>query len=158
MKRSAVVLAVLLSACGGGGSSSPNTPSTPDPNAIGPAGGTVVAEDGAARLVIPPGALTTATTFTLTRAAAASLPVDPLVVPDTAWVVMPNVPFATPATLVLRYDPARVPAGIDESELRVYGVGPGFWAPVGQSTVDVAANEASGPITRTATFGVRAVD
>jgi hypothetical protein len=159
MKRSAVALALLLSACGGG-SSSPTTPSTPAPrpNTVGPAGGTVVAENGAARLVVPPGALSTTVTFSLQRAAPASLPSDPRFVPDTAWVVSPNTPFTTPATLVLRYDPARVPAGIDESELRVYGVGPGVWAPVGQSTVDVAADEASGPITRTATFGVRALD
>jgi hypothetical protein len=157
MKRNALPLVLLLAACSGG-SGSPAAPSTPGPNAIGPAGGTVVAENGAARLTIPAGALATTISFTLRRAAAGSLPADARFVPETAWDVLPGTPFATPATLTIRYDPARVPAGIAESELRLYGVGPGVWAPVGQSTVDVAADEASGPITRTATFGVRAVD
>jgi hypothetical protein len=157
MKRYATCLILLLAACGGGGSSSPTTPSAPDPNAIGPAGGTVTAENGAVRLTIPAGALTTPVSFTLRRAT--SVPADPRAVPDTAWDITPSAPFTTPATLTIRYDPARVPSGIAESDLRVFGVGAGFtWAPVAQSTVDVATREASGPITRTATFGVRAVD
>ena len=148
-------LGVWLAACGGGSPAAPPSPSPPSGTSVGPAGGTVSAGDGAVRLVIPAGALTAPVSFTIR--VAGSVPADPLAVAGSAWDLLPSVPFATPATLTLRYDPARVPAGVDEAELRIFGVGAGnAWAPVGQSTVDATANEASGPITRTATFGVRA--
>jgi hypothetical protein len=149
------VLAACLAACGGGGSpAAPASPPPASPNTVGPAGGTVASADGTARLVIPAGALAAPATFTLRPAV--SVPVDPLAVPGSAWDILPPVPFASPAVLTIRYDPARIPAGVEEGDLRIFGVGAGnAWAPVGQSTVDAAANEASGPITRTATFGVR---
>jgi hypothetical protein len=151
-----VALALSIPACGGGGSpAAPAGPPAPGGTAVGAAGGTVTAGEGAIRLVIPAGALSAPVAFTIRPAA--SVPVDPLAVPGSAWDLTPPVPFTTPASLTVRYDPARVPAGVDETELRLFGVGAGnAWAPVGQSTVDAAANEASAPITRTATFGVRA--
>ena len=51
-----VALAVVLTACGGGGSpAGPTTP--PTGTTVGPSGGTVTSSDGAARLVVPAGAL-----------------------------------------------------------------------------------------------------
>jgi hypothetical protein len=151
----AACLAASLAACGGGSPSAPASPTPPSGTSVGSGGGTVTTADGAVRLVIPAGALAASVAFNIRGAL--SVPVDPLAVPGSAWELTPAVPFAVPATLTVRYDPARVPAGVDEAELRLFGVGAGnAWAPVGQSTVDPAANEATAPITRTATFGVRA--
>jgi len=150
------VIATWLGACGGaGGPVGPGSPSPPSVPTVGVAGGTVIAGGGAVRLVIPPGALATNVAFTIR--AAQAVPSDPLAVPGSAWDLTPAVAFATPATLTVGYEPARVPIGVNESELRLFGVGAGnAWAPVGGSSVDSTANEVSGPITRTATFGVRA--
>lgn len=114
----------------------------PEPGTIGPAGGTLELFDGAVRLVIPAGALPTATSITVERQ---SDPTDVVgVVPGTAYRFLPaGLTFATPVTLVLRYDPADLPPAADTARLALHKRFSTGWEPIGQTTVDVAGNRIS---------------
>ena len=151
-------LLAVLSACGGGGGSptAPGQPTpTPAPDAtIGPAGGTATAFGGVVRLVVPAGALAVATGITIRTTN--QVPLDPHWVQGSAYELGPaSLSFATPASLVIRYDRSAGPSGVPESDLRVHEIDGAGWEPLAQARTDVGANEASGPISAAGIYGVR---
>ena len=97
---------MMLAGCGGGGGSptGPSTPApapSPSPDAtIGSAGGTLSVANGAARLVVPAGAL--AANVGLTLRATTHVPLDPHAVGGSGWELGPaGTTFAVPAQLTL---------------------------------------------------------
>jgi hypothetical protein len=151
-----VLVSFIASACGGGGSpagpSSPVPTPTPAPATIGPAGGTLTVATGAARLVVPAGAL--ATEVALTLRPATPVPLDPHAVGGSAWTLAPaGTTFAVPATLTIPYDVRLGPSGVDESELRVHVLNGDEWQSVASATAP-QAGEASATLTTSGTFGV----
>jgi hypothetical protein len=151
--RPVVVLAAFLCACGGGGGGSPAAPTaSPSPATIGAAGGTVTS--GIARLVVPAGALG-APVALVVRVAPAG-PLDPHVVGGTTVSVEPaGTTFAAAATLVLGYDPAAGPAGVDPADRRVHTRAAGAWVAVAGGTTDTGAREARASVTAAGTYAVR---
>lgn len=86
---------------------------------MGEAGGTIVLADGAVTLQLPEGALDE--DVFLTAVPATLPPGGPAVVPGTVWDFGPDgLTFAQPVVMTIRYDPAAVPAGVPESELRIH--------------------------------------
>jgi hypothetical protein len=82
-------------------------------------------------------------------------PLDPHVVARSVFEIAPPLTFATPATLVLQFDPAQGPSGAAVPELTVHALpsaASSWQAVAGAST---AANEASAPILSTGVYGVR---
>ena len=154
LRISIPALALTLASCGGGGS--PAGPTTPPPPAstIGPSGGTVTSSDGVARLVVPAGAL--AGSVPLTVQATTSVPLDPHASGRNGYQVAPaGATFALPARLSVRYDTSLGPSGTDEREWRLSVVNAGEWETLAQGALDLAAREASAPITGAGTYGVR---
>ena len=143
----------MLPACGGGGAGNPAGP-TPSEPTIGPAGGTLVAANGSARLEVPAGALSAAVALTLR--AGSGLPLDPHAIVQTAFTVAPpGTRFSSPATLVLHYDPSLGPSGVAESGLRVHVQDGSEWEPVAGASTDVGARNASARISEAGTYSVR---
>jgi len=114
----------------------------------------VTSANGAARLEIPPNALASATAVTLRGAT--SVPLDPHAVQGAAFDVgPPGLPLSLPATLVLRYEARLGPSGVEETDLRLHGLGGGGqWAPVAGATTDAGAREARGSVSAAGTYGV----
>lgn len=116
-------LASLHAGCGGGGGGgSRGAPNPSGTGAIGPQGGSVQVIGGAldgTSLTVPAGALTQTATFALVTGTDTTA--DTGFTPaGTAVKVTPDgQTFGTPATLVLRYDPALLPAGKSASDIRV---------------------------------------
>ncbi len=120
---------------------------------IGAGGGTVSAFGGAVTLVIPAGALTAQTGITVV--AATGFPADPGIVPGSTFDFGPDgTSFAEPALLTIRYDPAAIPSGGDESSLVLGHVVNGVWTIVAGSAVDVETHTVSGAITGFSVYGV----
>ena len=145
MRRSSAVRsfvlghALLALACGGGSSPAGPTAPIPAPSArpdatLGPAGGTVSASGGLARLLVPAGALTA--NVGLTLRATTQVPLDPHAVLRSAYEIAPvGTTFAVPATLTIRYDVNLAPSGSDEADLRLHVIGGGnAWEPLAGST------------------------
>ena len=147
------VVILSMAACGGDG------PVTPRGNSvgIGPEGGTLTSADGAAKLVIPAGALTQKTAITLVAAPAGDLPLDAAALRGQSYAVAADVNFslAAPATLEITYDPASGPLGVPETSYGIHRVQNGEWAFVQGATVDAAGNVATASITGPGVFGVR---
>jgi hypothetical protein len=98
--------AVSLMGCGGGSSDGGRD--------IGPAGGQVFDAQARANLTIPAGALTTTRHFVITSTT--NFPADARVVSGTTYTITPaDATFATPATLTIKYDPTKIPAGKTEA-------------------------------------------
>ena len=95
----ATLVAAVLAACGGGGSDTTSPP--PPAGSVGPAGATIASADGKATLVIPPGALSSTITVTLTPATPTDgYAADPQIIPGTAYKLnAPETALALPATL-----------------------------------------------------------
>lgn len=122
--------------------------------AITSAGGSVAGLGGAATLTVPAHAVAAAVTLTATEETTA--PLDPAVVAGTAVRFAPAVTFAAaaPAALTIRYDPARRPSGVAESDLRVHQLVDGAWLPMGGS-IDTSAHVARVLVTGTGAYAVR---
>jgi outer membrane protein assembly factor BamB len=120
---------------------------------LGPAGGTLSSGTNA-RLTVPSGALQQQVTLMLRPASAP--PSHERMVPGTAWDLGPEqVGFGfNGATLALRYDAAKVPAGISPTSLQLHVLTNGAWTVVRGSTVDVTGRQASGQISWTGTYAV----
>lgn len=144
-------LVLAFVACGGGGGANPAGPGAPATPTIGPAGGTVVASDNGARLVVPAGAL--GAEVPLVIRPATGVPLDPHAVSRASYeIAPPGTTFATPATLTLRYDPNLGPSGTAESEWRVHVQNGAEWEPVQGGTVDAGAHQATSPVRASGTF------
>lgn len=114
-----VCLLVTLGACGGGGSgggeqgsATPPPPPPPPPTGVGPAGGTVSGPNGA-KVVVPPGALTTNVDIKveMTSTGAPALPTAVTAAGQTFAFTPHGTTFAVPVTVTLPFDAASVPAG-----------------------------------------------
>jgi hypothetical protein len=120
---------------------------------LGPEGGTLTVLDGAATIVFPPQAL--AQTLTLLVRPVQSPPASARMVAGTAYEVGPTTLYPQlRGTLTLRYDAARVPAGVQPASLQLYMLLGQIWSPVRGSTVDVASRTVTGPLDRPGTYAV----
>lgn len=147
----AVLLTLFLAlACSDGGD--PVDPD-PDPEGIGPAGGTVMSDDGVAMLAVPPGALDEEVVITIEPADAP--PADPGLVPGTAFDFEPDgLAFDEPAVLAIQYDEDDLPAGATESGLRIARAVGSAWVVHGSSLVNPTANTVSATITGFSTWAI----
>src|SRR6185295_5644990 len=112
MSRRLLVGLVTLAVCGCGGGSQP-PPQGPGSGAgIGPSGG-MASEASGAQVVIPSGALSTATPIAVTRSSAGAPALPANVVPfGPMFAFTPHgTSFAVPVTITVPFDPASVPAG-----------------------------------------------
>ncbi|MGE0554092.1 MAG: Ig-like domain-containing protein [Gemmatimonadales bacterium] len=109
-----------VSAAAAGKSASAAVTVAPLGTVVGAAGGTVVSSDGGATLEIPAGALDAPVDILVSKADDAGFAADPLYVSGTAFKVDPaTLQLKTQARLRIRFDPAHVPAGVYQEQLRV---------------------------------------
>jgi hypothetical protein len=132
----------------------------PDPEPVGPDGGTVSTEGGEAMLTVPAGALEAPTSITIAPATVQDLfdqappeEVDPELgtlfgvtpIQGTIWNLQPDgLRFLEPAAIVLYYDESALPAGLSEEDLGAYAIN-GIYEPL-PSTVDTEANTVTAQI------------
>jgi|GEM_PF-1755179 len=122
---------------------------------MGPEGGTLTVLGGAATVVLPPTALAAPTTLLLRPATSPAA--NPRMVPGTAFELGPEgMTFTRPATLTLRYDPARIPAGVAPSALQLYVMSNGAWTVVRGSRVSTAERTVTGAIGGAGIYAVAA--
>jgi outer membrane protein assembly factor BamB len=144
---------VTITAEGRGGGSGTTSLDVRAGGPLGPDGGTLALLGGAVTVVAPPRGLAQTTTL-LVRPAPAP-PADPLLVPGTAYEIGPEtLALGLPATLALRYDPARLPAGAVEAGLQLYARAGDAWTLVRGSTVNTANRTVTGSIARAGTYAV----
>ena len=112
----------------------------------GSAGGTVVLANGLVTLNVPPGAVPADVFFT-----AVPMTNPPIGgkawVPGTAWDFGPDgIEFAAPVVMTIHYDPADVPSGVDESELRIHKLVDGELKQQNAGLVDLVNHSASAEV------------
>jgi hypothetical protein len=112
----------------------------------GTAGGTINLAGGNVTLTLPPGALPN--DIFLTVVPATNLPSGgPNPIPGTAWDFGPDgLVFDKPVTMTIKYDPANLPQGTDESELRIHKLVNGSYVQVDAGSVDVVNHTLSAPV------------
>jgi hypothetical protein len=112
----------------------------------GSEGGSVELADGAVQLDVPAGALTQ--DVFLTAVPTTDVPSGgPPVVAGTAWDMGPDgLVFAKPVVLTIPYDPANIPAGVDEAELRIHKVVNGEFEQQNAGVIDLAAHTVSAEV------------
>ena len=121
---------------------------------IGPTGGTLTAQNGAVVFTVPPGALSTPVGITVSTPPD-GLPTNRPYVPGAVFDFGPSgTTFATPATLTISYDPAKLPTGVDPRTLWLHYVQNGQWIAVPQGHVDVAAHTVTGQVAHFTPIGV----
>jgi len=135
------------------GKSGTATITVKDGGAVGASGGTVTGLNGKVTLVIPAGAVSQNTNFTIE--AARGLPGEPRLVTGTALEIGPTgTNFAQPATLTIKYDPASIPSGSQPDSLALYTVSGGNITAVAGSTVDTGAKTVRAPLSHLSLYGV----
>lgn len=155
------LIALLAVHCG---SSSQETPpsSVTDAGAPGTgsgvvtpsAGGTVKTADGRVTIDVPPGAVPADTVITITPST--SYFDDGAVVPGTVYDFSPDgIVFGAPVTMTIAYDPARIPAGIDEADLRIHKAHPSSWSEIAGGALDAGAHLARAEVSSFSSYGVR---
>src|SRR5579884_3562300 len=161
----AIFVAAIISGCFGSGATGPGPTHTAGGGAgagvtISPAaGGTVISSDGLASLTIPPNALGSAQTFTITPVTSGTpaAPTGWAVVPGTVYQISPSVTFVNgeKATLSIKYSAAELSNAGNAGSLAIYYVNGNTWtaAPNG-STVNAALNTVSAQIPHTSTWAV----
>jgi PKD repeat protein len=119
---------------------------------IGPEGGTVVSADGRARVVIPPGALSSPRAIAVARVAAP--PAGALA--ETVVRLSPSgLTFAAPVELRIAYGEVALPAGLPEDALTLAALANGLhWHEVVGAAVDAAADEVTASIQHFSTYGL----
>lgn len=119
---------------------------------IGNSGGTLIALDGAVRLVVPGGAVSTGTAFTAEVAATA--PNAPRLIPGTAITINPSgTVFAAPATLQIRF-PEGLGADVVIPRLRLARLVGGMWVESVPLPVDMTTRMAGAEIQQAGTWAV----
>jgi hypothetical protein len=113
---------------------------------VGPEGGMLELADGRVALDFPEGAVSDEVVITVSRAT--DLPQGgPQVIPGTAWDFGPDgLDFAVPVTMTLAYDPASLPEGIEESELRIHKFENGEFIQMDAGVVDLVNRTVSAEI------------
>lgn len=127
-----------------------------DGHTIDADGGTVSAFGDSVKLTFPPGSVSSAVIVTIDRVAAP--PGASALVAGSAVELGPDgTTFAQPVQLELSYDPAGIPAGATEADLRIHVFDSGEWTelPTG-STLNAAARRISGSIAHFSTYAVMA--
>jgi alpha-tubulin suppressor-like RCC1 family protein len=144
----------VLAMAGGAGAELKVTVKSGAASVVGASGAVVSTPGDSVRLEIPAGALPSPV-----RIAISPQPTYPPSdrVAGTAYRFAPDgTRFATPATLTVRYDPARVPAGYPAGELRLHHTDGTGWDEVAGGTVDTAAHTVRGQIGGFSGYGVLA--
>ena len=125
--------------------------------ALGTEGGSLTLLGGAFTLTVPNGALTQSAAIMVGTVTPA--PTDPRVAENVAYDVWPaNLALAKPATLILKYDKQRLPAGLSEASLLLGRLNGGAWSPVAGSVVDPTTTSVSGAVTSGGTYAVLSAD
>jgi len=120
---------------------------------IGPAGGTATAPNGNSSATIPAGALATSLAITVTPVA--NPQADARLAPGTAYDFGPTgTTFASPVTLAITYNPATLPAGTIQSQLRVHKLIGSVWTPLAGSTVNTSTHVVTGATSSFSTYAV----
>lgn len=120
---------------------------------VGASGNTFTDATGNLNVSVPPNAVTQ--TISLTVAAASNLPPSARLIAGTAFDLGPAaMTFGQPVTLTIKYNPALVTAGNSESELMLYEVVAGAWAPVAGSTPNTTAKTVSANVQHLGTYAV----
>lgn len=110
---------------------------------IGPSGGQATGFGGAINVTVPAAALGVNTAITITQIANPTP--DPKLVPSTAFDLGPNgTQFTQPVTIRIKYNPALVPAGANQSQFRLARLTAGAWVPVSGSSVDIITQTVTG--------------
>lgn len=87
---------------------------------VGALGGTVTSDDGNFELVIPAGALATATDIVITKVSDSEFNGDANYVSGTAYKVEPEgTTLSKPGTVVIKYNSSNVPSWMDATQLRI---------------------------------------
>lgn len=151
----ALATAVLMSTACDSDSTGPGGDAPEPIGVVGDDGGAVQTDDGAVKLTFPPGAVSGDTEITAEAAAPEDVPADPGLVPGTTYDFGPDgATFAEPVSIVLRYDPADLPAGVDPTSLALHKAGPDGWRSTGESVVDVDANTVTATLTGFSVYGL----
>jgi len=108
-------------------------------------GGTIISEDGLVTLEIPENAIDGEIGITISSA------MDELddedVIPGTLFDFGPSpFTFNEPVILTIIFDPANLPAGVSEDELRLLAVVDGEWVQLPGSSVDLSNSTVTGPL------------
>lgn len=128
----------------------------PPKGTVGPAGGSFSLAQGTVKLSIPSGALSGEVELTATLAS--SFPASGLIVPGSTYDIGPTgTAFAKPVTITITYDPASLPDGVRENELRLFQAVGGTWATALNPSVDTEAHTVSGRVTSLGVFGAKGV-
>lgn len=146
------LLAFLISslfACGDDGTG-------PESTEAGTAGGTVTLAGGAVTLTIPATALPGVVSFT--TGTPNSVPSEELLVAGSTYELgPPGTSFSRLTTLTIAYDPAHLPEGVRQSELRLQRVDGDAWSVISGSSVDTVRHVVSGKIDSVGVFGAVAL-
>ena len=109
--------------------------------------------DGAVTVDVPAGAVTA--DVTLTAAVATNAPASDLAVTGGAVDLGPaGTTFASPVTITLTYEEASLPAGVDESELRLFRAVDDSCELLDPSSVNATDNTVSGATSSFSIFGI----
>ena len=120
---------------------------------IGPEGGTFMGAEGKVELQVPAGAVGQSTIITVEVAAAP--PTSDQLVAGTAYEFGPDgTLFNNPVQLKIGYDPAGIPAGIAEADLRLYRAEGQTWESVEGSQVDVGTKKVTGSVQGFSQYGI----
>jgi alpha-tubulin suppressor-like RCC1 family protein/uncharacterized protein YjdB len=125
-----------------------------DPAGVGPKGNTISAVDGAVTLVFPAGAVDEAITVTVDAAVSPPNPAMRLLPGATFDFGPEGTQFNAPVALTITYDPAEMPAGTQQSSLRLFHLVDSEWVQVSGSTVDAESQTVTGEITSFSVYGV----
>lgn len=122
-------------------------------NIIGPEGGAFTTKDGLVNLDIPVNAVDEKIGITV-ESVVDNLN-DPDVVPGALFDFGPSpYNFNEDLTLTIKYDPANLPVGVSEDELRLLAVVDGEWVQLPGSSVDVQNHTVTGPLSSFSRKGV----
>lgn len=115
-------------------------------------GGSARSADGAARVVFPAGALTTAQSIVITPVTVPTP--SPFLAPGTAYEFGPSQTFAAPVAMTIGYVKELLPPGMSATSLRLHRLTAGSWVVVPGSVVDTAARTVTGPTSSFSTYAL----
>jgi len=125
--------------------------------ALGTEGGSLTLLGGAFTLTVPNGAL--AQSAAIMVRTVTPTPSDPRVPENVAYDLWPaTLALTKPATLILKYDKQRLPAGLSEASLLLGRLNGAAWSPVPGSVVDPTTTTVSGAVTGGGTYAVLSAD
>jgi hypothetical protein len=122
------------------------------------AGGSFGFLDGALMVDVPSGAMNGQ--LRLVAAMESALPLDPAAVNGLGYrlTATPDVQLSLPATITMKYDEAKAPFGVPESQLGAHRVSGSSWVHIPDAgTVDEVANTVAAEVSSFGTFGIKRV-